>query len=345
MAVIALDALGGDYGLPPNLDAALAFAASFPDSRVLLVGPQAELAAALAGRGDGRITVVDAPEVIGMDESPVTALRQKRKSSIAIGLRCVRNGEADGFVSAGNTGAVMAAAKTILGLIPGINRPVIASHMPKLPGGVAVLADAGANVDCKPKHLAQFALMAVVYMEQVLGTREPRVGLLSVGTEAAKGNEQTKAAYALLDKMPLRFAGNVEGNNIIDGSTDVIVCDGFVGNVALKFGESVALGIFGTIRAAVSTSWRAKLGALLLKPVFMGLRRRMDYAEYGGAPLLGVKGGCLICHGKSDARAMTSALRAAREFAAHAVPARIEQQMAESIARGIFVENAEEVTA
>jgi len=308
---------------------------AIPELAVTLAGPAAEIGAAL-GAGAGSFAVVDAPQAIEMHESPVTALRQKRQSSIAVGLREVRDGRAAGFVSAGNTGAVMAAAKTILGLIPGIARPALVAPIPVFSGGWTMLIDVGANVDCKPKHLAQFALMGSVYKEHALGVAKPRVGLLSVGTENAKGNELTKATFALLEKMPINFIGNVEGNHLMDGSADVVVADGFAGNIALKFGETVALGIFKFIKGRVECNWRAKLGAALLKPVFMDLKRMVDYAEYGGAPLLGVKGCCIIGHGKSDGRAIHNALRTADEFARRRVNAIIEEQMAEINRRGLL---------
>lgn len=341
MSTIVLDAPGGDYGLAPNLAGARAAVAVVPGLAVTLAGPRAEILAALAG---APFTVVDAPQNIEMHESPVTALRQKRQSSIALGLREVRDGRAEGFVSAGNTGAVMAAAKTILGLIPGIARPALVAPIPVLAGGGwTMLIDVGANVDCKPKHLAQFALMGSVYKERALGINRPRVGLLSVGTETAKGNELTKAAFALLEKLPLNFIGNVEGSHLMDGSVDVVVADGFAGNIALKFGETVALGIFKFIKDRVARDLRAKAGAALLKPVFRDLKKMVDYAEYGGAPLLGVKGCCIIAHGKSDARAIGNALRTADEFARHEVNAVIEEQMAEINRRGLLNEAPDEV--
>jgi phosphate acyltransferase len=257
----------------------------------------------------------------------------------------VRDGKAEGFVSAGNTGAVMAAAKTILGLIPGISRPALVAPIPVLAGGWTMLIDAGANVDCKPKHLAQFALMGSVYKAEALGVARPRVGLLSVGTETAKGNDLTKATFALLQKMPLNFVGNVEGNNLMDGSVDVVVADGFAGNIALKFGETVALSIFGFIRNRVRQSFRAKLGAALLAPVFGDLKKLVDYEEYGGVPLLGVRGCCIIGHGKSSSRAICNALRTADEFARRRVNASIEEQMVEINRRGLLSEAAADEVA
>jgi len=327
---IVVDAMGGDFGIEANLSGALA-AVRKTDIDVTLVGRQEELQAALAQRQHpaGRITIEPASQVIDMDEVPVLALRQKRDSSIAVGLRLVRDGRADAFVSAGNTGAIMAAGKTILKQVPGTSRPAIAALLPVLQGGVSLLLDAGANVDCKPKHLLQFALMGSLYMEHVLKIPRPRVGLLSIGHEREKGNELTRTTLDLLEKTPLNFIGNIEGGDIMNGRVDVIVCDGFVGNVALKFGESIAIGLLSFLKGNIERNFKTKMGGFLLRNVFRGLLKRVDYTEYGGAPLLGIKGCCIVCHGKSKGKSIQSAIRIASQFAAQNVNNLIQAKLPE----------------
>ncbi len=269
-----------------------------------------------------------------MEESPSTALRRKRESSIAVGLDMQSRGEADAFVSAGNTGAVMAAALTTLGRIEGISRPAIVTLWPTqdLP---CVVLDVGANADCKPQHLFQFALMGQTYARDVLGREWPRVGLLSIGEEPSKGNELTIRTHALLAGSDrLNFVGNVEGRDVLRGAVDVVVCDGFTGNVLLKFGESLVDFLTGAVRREARASLRARLGALLMRSAFASMRRRLDYAEQGGAPLLGVDGIVIICHGSSSGKAIHNAIRAADRSVERDLRRRIAQTVRDRGAAG-----------
>ncbi|HEU5394139.1 MAG TPA: phosphate acyltransferase PlsX, partial [Candidatus Methylomirabilis sp.] len=276
------------------------------------------------------IKVRHASEVVEMSESPSTALRKKKDSSIRVAVDLVRSGEADAVVSAGNTGAVMAIALVVLGPLPGVERPAIAALLPTL-AGHAILLDVGANVDCKPRHLVQFAIMGNVYARQALGKARPRVGLLSIGEEETKGNELTKEAFRALEEEPsIEFIGNVEGVDVFKGHADVVVCDGFTGNVALKIGESVAETIMALIRDEVAADLRSRAGALLLKPAFRRLRQRLDYSEVGGAPLLGVNGITIISHGRSSGKAIRNALRVAGECVKSRVLDNIRDGIAQS---------------
>jgi len=309
---VAVDAMGGDHA-PREVVHGAVHAARDPGVEVILVGPTRTLQGELRGLGaDRTVRIEEAPDVIGMAEAPAMALRRKRRASIPVAVDLIRRGEADAMVSAGNTGAVMAAALLGLGRIEGIDRPAIAAVLPTTLGR-AILVDVGANVDCRPKHLLQFAVMGSVYAARVLGVPSPRVGVLSNGAEETKGNELVIRAAELLRASGLRFIGNVEGREFFDGTADVVVCDGFVGNVALKFGEGLALGIFTLLREELRRTMRVKIGAALALPGFRAVRRRMDYAEYGGAPLLGVNGVCIIGHGSSKAKAMRAAVALAAE--------------------------------
>ena len=313
--VIALDAMGGDHA-PVEIVKGAVTAARELGVRVALVGPQAVVEAELAKHGarPESITVIDAPEVIEMDEHPAQAARQKKSSSIVVGLRMVKRGQAQAFVSAGNTGAVMAAAIMYLGRVRGIERPSLAGLMP-LSGRLTLFLDVGANADAKPLYLLQFAQMAAAYMERVWKVQRPGVALLNIGEEESKGNALAQESYQLLSGSGLNFIGNVEGRDVPFGKADVIVTDGFTGNVVVKTMEGMADYIMGQIRGAIrSRPWYAAAGLLLL-PAFAGLRKKIDYREYGAGPLLGVNGLVFIGHGRSDAKAITSALRVAREAA------------------------------
>ncbi len=321
--VIALDAMGGDNA-PAEIVKGAVKAARELGVRVALVGPQAVVEAELAKHGrqpaplasarPEPITVIDAPEVIEMDEHPAQAARQKKSSSIVVGLRLVKQGQAQAFVSAGNTGAVMAAAIMYLGRVRGIERPSLAGLMP-LSGRLTVFLDVGANADAKPLYLLQFAQMAAAYLERVWKVERPSVGLLNIGEEESKGNALAQEAYQLLSRSGLNFIGNVEGRDVPFGKADVIVTDGFTGNVVVKTMEGMADYIMGQVRGAIrSRPWYAAAGLLLL-PAFAGLRKKIDYREYGAGPLLGVNGLVFIGHGRSDAKAIASALRVAREAA------------------------------
>ncbi len=311
--LIALDAMGGDYAPAEIVKGAVAAARDL-GVRVALVGRPDDIAACLARSGPrpNTVSIVSASEVIAMDESPALAARQKKDSSIAVGLRLVRHGQADAFVSAGNTGAVMAGAIMHLGRIRGVERPSLVALMP-LSGRLTVFLDVGANADCKPVYLLQFAQMAAAYMERVWKRERPTVALLNIGEEESKGSTLAQEAYALLAASGLNFIGNVEGRDVPFGKADVVVTDGFTGNVVVKTMEGMAEYIQGEIRGAIrSRPWYAAAGALLL-PAFATVRKNLDYREYGAGPLLGVNGLVFVGHGRSDARAIVSALRVARE--------------------------------
>jgi len=269
-----------------------------------------------------------ASERIGMEEKAAHAVRTKRDSSMRVGLKLVREGRAAGFVTAGNTGAAMATAKMVLGALPGVDRPALATPMPSSTGNPCVLLDVGANVDCKPYNLEQFAVMGEMYARTVLKISEPRVGLLSIGEEETKGNDLTREAFPLLKALPIRFIGNVEGRDIFSGLADVIVCDGFVGNVALKTSEGVGRFVRDVLRESLTRTVTAKVGALLSRQAFNEFRRRLDYREYGGAPLLGVRGVCIIGHGSSNDRAIFNGIRVAYEFAKAGTTQSIEAEFA-----------------
>ncbi len=310
---VAIDAMGGDHA-PHEIVAGAVSAARELGIEVILVGPTARLEDELHSMAADRlpIRVEEAPEVIEMAEAPAMALRRKRRASVVVAVELVRRGEADAMVSAGNTGAAMAAALLTLGRIEGIDRPAIAAVLPTLRGR-AIMLDVGANVDCRPKHLLQFAVMGSVYSSRVLGVATPRVGLLSNGEEDTKGNEVVIRAAELLRRSGLHFTGNVEGREFFNGAADVVVCDGFVGNAVLKFGEGLAVGIFTLLREELSRGVLVRLGVALARPRLRALARRMDHTEYGGAPLLGVNGICIISHGSSKAKAVRNAVALAAE--------------------------------
>ena len=322
--------MGGDRGPVVNIEGAVAAARELGLS-VLLVGNEEELSRSLrrhSTNGLG-ITICHAPETVGMNESPSAALRKKKHSSIRVGLELVKRGEADAFISAGNTGAVMATAMVTLGSLPGVERPAIALIVPTL-RGQSILLDAGANADCKPRHLLQFAIMGDIYARQVMGKKSPTVGLLSIGEEESKGNELTREAFKELEEeRSLNFTGNVEGRDVFSGAADVIVCDGFTGNIALKISESAAEFFTVLLKEELEKGLVGKLGALLTRGAFRRFKKRVDYTEYGGAPLLGVGGMCIISHGRSTAKAIKNAIRVAAEC--------VENKVIEHIRKGIAV--------
>jgi glycerol-3-phosphate acyltransferase PlsX len=321
--------MGGDRGPSANIEGAVMAARDLGVS-VILVGIEEELQRHLRGH-DTRglpLTVHHAPEVVEMGESPSIALRRKKHSSIRVGVDLVKRGEAEAFVSAGNTGAVMATALVVLGTLPGVERPAIAVVVPTLTGQ-ALLLDVGANAECKPRHLVEFAIMGNVYARDIMGLVRPRVGLLSIGEEESKGNELTREAFKDLEsEASIHFVGNVEGRDIFTGNADVIVCDGFTGNVALKMSESVAEFVFQLLRDEVGKGLRGKAGSLLLLPAFRRFKRRVDPAETGGAPLLGVNGVCIISHGRSTGKAIRNAIRVATECATNKVIPHIREGIA-----------------
>jgi glycerol-3-phosphate acyltransferase PlsX len=328
-SVIALDAMGSDRAPKPEVEGAIQAARQYGIA-VLLVGreeviqPELDRHSSAAGLP---IEIVHASEVISMQDKAVQAVRAKRDSSMRVGLRLVREGEASGFVSAGNTGAAMATAKMVLGALPGVDRPALAAVFPTALGTAATLLDVGANVDCKPQNLAQFAVMGEIYFRTMFGTPQPRVGLLSIGEEESKGNELTRESFQLLKQLPLRFVGNVEGRDLYNGQVDVIVADGFVGNVALKVSEGVANLVRATLKETLRATITRQVGALLSRSAFADFKKRLDHTEYGGAPLLGVKGVCFITHGSSNANAIKNAVRVAAEFAEHRINAVIAKEL------------------
>jgi phosphate acyltransferase len=329
-SVIALDAMGSDRRPKPEIEGAIQAARHY-DVHVLLIGPEPTLRAELArypAAAGLPINIVHASEVIDMDDKAVQAVRAKRDSSMRVGLRLVREQRAVGFVTAGNTGAAMATAKMVLGAIPGVDRPALAAVFPTALGTAATLLDVGANVDCKPQNLEQFAVMGEVYFRSMFGTRRPRVGLLSIGEEETKGNELTKEAFQLLKQLPLNFVGNVEGRDLYNGEVDVIVADGFVGNVALKISEGVANLVRYTLKESLKATITRQVGYLLSRSAFADFKKRLDHTEYGGAPLLGVKGVCFITHGSSNANAIKNAIRVAAEFAKGRINEKIEKELA-----------------
>jgi glycerol-3-phosphate acyltransferase PlsX len=328
-SVIALDAMGSDRAPKPEIEGAI-HAARHYGVRVLLVGPEATVKAELDRHPTAArlpIEIVHASEYITMEDK-VEAIRGKRDSSMRIGLRLVREGRAGGFVTAGNTGAAMATAKMVLGAIPGVDRPALAAVFPTAPGTAAILLDVGANVDCKPQNLEQFAVMGEIYSRAMFGTRRPRVGLLSIGEEESKGNELTRESFQLLKHLPLNFVGNVEGRDLFNGHVDVIVADGFVGNVALKISEGVANLVRTALKESLKATITRQVGYLLSRSAFSDFKKRIDHTEYGGAPLLGVKGVCIITHGSSNTNAMKNAVRVAAEFAQRGINESIERGLA-----------------
>jgi glycerol-3-phosphate acyltransferase PlsX len=332
-ARIVLDASGGDAPLAERISGGLAAARAYPDTRILLCGPSPEIDKAVEGMGGmpENVQLVDAPESVGMQEPPVRALREKKRSSIVVGVEMVARGEADAFVSAGNTGAVAAASTLKLGRLKGVQRPGIAAAM-KVIDHVAVAIDVGANVDCKPVHLLQYGIMASVFAEGVLGIKEPRVGLLNVGAEEAKGNDLSKQSFELLSKAEINFVGNIEPGEFMRHGCDILVCDGFVGNVVLKLGEGLMMKLLDWMREQVQGKLRYKLGMYLCRDMFRHLKQCADYSEYGGAPLLGVNGITIITHGTSDARAIQNAIREARSFVTRHVNQHIEEAILKDVA-------------
>jgi len=333
MVTIAVDAMGGDHAPTPEVSGVLAavreLAGRGNGVKVCLVGREETLRTELdkyAGWQQLPIELFPASEVISMHDS-VAAIRSKKDSSIHVANRLVRDGKAEGFVSAGNTGAVMAVSKTIHGVVPGVDRPALATVMPTKTGRPAIILDVGANSDCTPEMLAQFAVMGSIYSRAILHVENPSVGLLSIGEEEHKGNELTKAATPLLKKAPIRFVGNVEGRDIFKGEVNVFVCDGFTGNVALKVSEGVADVITEILKESLMSSTMGKLGALLARNGFRKFKKRIDYSEYGGAPLLGVREACIICHGSSNANAIKNAIRVAAEFTDAKLNQHIEEEL------------------
>ncbi len=332
---VVLDAMGSDHAPHAEIDGALAATRDL-DVGVILVGQLQKVEPELRrcgwrGDGDRGIEFVEAPEVIAMGDPVATSVRRKKKSSLRIGTKLVMEGRADGFVSAGNTGAAMATAKMVMGMLPGVDRPALAALIPTKAAKPTLLLDVGANSECKAHHLVQFAIMGEAYSRAVLGTIRPTVGLMSIGEEEAKGNDLTKEAFPLLRQLNnLNFVGNVEGRDVFSGMVDVIVTDGFTGNVMLKLSEGLTEAMLSMIKRELTASAVTKAGAVLAKPAFRNIKRRLDYSEYGGAPLLGVSRIVVIGHGRSNARAIRNAIRSVKEFSENRAGARIEQGIAET---------------
>jgi len=330
MLTVALDAMGGDHAPKAEVEGAV-LAARQLGVKVILVGQEDLVRQELSKHDDVDelpIEVVHASERVTMAD-PTQAVRTKRDSSLKVASRLVRDGRAAGLVSAGNTGAVMATAKIVQGVVPGVTRPALAGLFPTAKGSThpVIVLDVGANVDCSPSMLAQFAVMGEIYARIIVKRDRPRVGILSIGEEEHKGNDLTRAASPLFKKLNLNFIGNVEGRDIYGGDVDVVVCDGFTGNVALKVSEGVADLVKHTLRESLEATISAKIGYVFSRTALADFRKRLDYSEYGGAPLLGVRGVCIISHGRANAKAIRNAIRVAAEFSQGKVNQRIEEEL------------------
>jgi glycerol-3-phosphate acyltransferase PlsX len=327
---IVVDGMGSDAAPANEVAGCVKALKESPGLEILLVGDANRLGKELAKYSvpGGRIDVVPAAEQIGMDEKPVVALRKKKDASIRVGALCVREGRGAAFISAGNTGAVAMASLIAMGRAPGVRRPAIAALFPTRLGHCVVL-DVGANVACKGVHLHQFAIMGEVYARCIFGLERPRVGLLSIGEEAAKGSEAIFEAHGMLSRSPINYVGYVEGGGILEGKADVVTCDGFTGNVLLKFAESVPGIVFSGLRSEVKRDLLVRIGAGLSRAALRRVKKRWDYAEYGGAPLLGVNGGVIICHGKSSPKAIMNAILVAEKYVAYGAT----QQIVDNIRR------------
>ena len=328
MITIAVDAMGGDHAPKPEVEGSVLAARQF-GVRVLLVGQPAEVRRELTRHSVKGLSVeiVPATQVIAMTDSPTHAFRKKKDSSAHVAARLVQQGQADGMVSAGNTGAIMTVARFIFGTLPSVQRPALAAQLPTSRGGVTVLLDVGANVDSKAAHLLQFAVMGEIYYRLIFGLRRPKVALLSIGEEEMKGNELSHEVHGRLKDMPLNFVGNVEGRELFSGNVNVVVCDGFTGNVALKVSEGAAQQIVLLLKKALQGTIASKVGYVLSRSAYREFRKSIDYAEHGGAPLLGVRGITVIGHGGSNANAIKNAVRVAAEMARSRLNERIEQEL------------------
>lgn len=327
---IIVDAMGGDKG-PEVTVKGCVDALNEVDVEIVLVGKEEMIKEQLAKLEYNRnnISIVNADDVITNDDKPVMAIRRKKNSSMVVGLKMIKDKEGEAFISAGNTGALLTGGLLVVGRIKGIERAALAPVYPTKKG-ISLLLDAGANADCKPKYLQQFALMGSIYAEKVLNKKNPKVGLVNIGVEEGKGNELTKEAFELLSKSSLiNFYGNVEARDIPEGLVDILVCDGFVGNIILKLTEGLAYSIFSALKEEFLKSPVTKLGALLLKPGLRNFKSKLDYTEYGGAPLLGVKGGVIKAHGSSDAKAIKNAIKQAKAFVENDVLKLIEESISD----------------
>ncbi|WP_188552903.1 phosphate acyltransferase PlsX [Edaphobacter dinghuensis] len=334
---IVVDAMGSDKAPESEIRGAILAARQY-DVRVHLAGPEHIIRPILRQHLRGQhlpVFIVPASEWITMDDKAAQAVRSKRDSSMRVGLKMVREGRAAGFFTAGNTGAAMATAKMVLGMLAGVERPALVAVLPTTQGTPSLLLDVGANVDCDPDNLVQFAVMGHMYAQNVLKIRAPRVGLLSIGEEDSKGNSLTRDTLPLLRALPgINFTGNVEGRDLYNGNNDVAVCDGFVGNVALKTSEGIAKLVTASLRESLKSTVTSQVGALLSRKAFANFKKRLDYSEYGGAPLLGVRGVCIVGHGSSNERAVMNGIRVTAEFAQAEVNASIEAALAAPAANG-----------
>jgi glycerol-3-phosphate acyltransferase PlsX len=332
---IAVDAMGGDAGLPVTLPGTIGFLSRNLQARAILVGKLEALESALASASvqssvRDRLTLRHASEVVGMDESPASALRSRRDSSMRVAIDLVRAGEADACVSSGNTGALMAISRFVLKMLDGIDRPAIATQIPNRRGGATTMLDLGANVDCEPRHFLEFGLMGAALVSALGGAARPSVGLLNIGEEIIKGNETVRQASELLRASPLNFIGNVEGNDIYEGKADVVVCDGFVGNVALKTSEGLARMLGDMIREEFNRDWLSRAAGLVAMPVLARFKRRVDPRRYNGASLIGLRGVVFKSHGSSDQIGFETALQRAWDAASNGLPSRIAAAIPQS---------------
>lgn len=324
---IAIDAMGGDHAPKEVVIGAQKAIEHFRDIEITLVGNESLIRPYI--KSDERLSIIHTEQVIEATDEPVRAVRRKKEASMVLMANEVREGRADACISAGNTGALMAAGLFIVGRIDGIDRPALAPTLPTIDGKGFVLLDVGANVDARPGHLLQYALMGAAYAEKVRGIERPRIGLLNVGTEDQKGNELAKKAFQLMQNTSLHFVGNVEARDLLEGVADVVVTDGFTGNVALKTIEGTAIAVFSMLKSAFTSGLVSKMAALALKPQLLELKKKMDYAEYGGAALFGLRAPVIKAHGSSDAHAIFHAVRQAREMVANDVVQTVKQSVAE----------------
>ncbi len=333
MTIIALDAMGGDHAPRAEVEGAI-LAARELGVRILLVGNEAALRLELNrhGRRGQSIEIVNATDVITMSDSPSQAFRRKKESSVHVAARLVRDGKAEALVSMGNTGAVMTVARFVLGTLAAVDRPALAAAFPNMKEKVTVILDVGANVDSKPEQIEQFAVMGEIYYRTIWSTKRPRVALLSIGEEEMKGNDLVREAAARLKQLHLNFVGNVEGRDVFRGDVDVIVCDGFIGNIALKISEGLVEHIGGMLKKAIKSSLKSQVGYVLSKDAFDSFRKRTDSSEYGGAPLLGVRGITIIGHGRSNPNAIKNAIRVASELCRARFNEKIEQELSAAAA-------------
>ncbi len=338
--IIALDAMGGDYAPATTVEGAIEAVTDYKEISVILVGDEKQIKAELDKKNVSGlpITIKHASEVVEMSDAPLAALRRKKDSSIRVAIDAVKAGEADAILSAGNSGVVMTTAIYVLGKLPGVERPSIATIMPGLKHHF-VLLDVGANVDCKPSHLYQFAIMGEAYAKYILNIERPKIGLLSIGEEDAKGNELTKEAFKLIKNSHINFMGNIEGQDIYAGEADVVVCDGFVGNITLKVSEGLAKTITRMLKKEIIDSASAKLGGLFFKSAFKNFKRKTDYSEYGGAPLLGITKPCIISHGRSSAKAIKNAIKVANVFHQKKILDIISTEFSQEISRSGTVDD------